>query len=63
MNLYCTEIDSVIDKVNSSSHLADHVIVDTPGQIEVFSWSASGGIISQALSTSLPTVLIYVIDI
>jgi len=30
--------------------------VDTPGQIEVFTWSASGSIITNALAYSLPTV-------
>ena len=32
------------------------------GQIEVFTWSASGAIITEALATSFPTVLIYVVD-
>lgn len=36
--------------------------MDTPGQIEVFTWSASGTIITEALSSTLPTVLLYVID-
>jgi len=31
-------------------------IIDTPGQIEVFSWSASGSIISQMISLTYPTV-------
>ena len=39
-----------------------YVFVDTPGQIEVFTWSASGEIITNLLSSSLPTVLIYVVD-
>lgn len=38
------------------------VLVDTPGQIEVFTWSASGTIITEALSSTLPTILLYVID-
>lgn len=32
--------------------------VDTPGQIEVFTWSASGTIITNALAYSMPTVII-----
>ena len=39
-----------------------HILVDTPGQIEVFTWSASGAIITDALASSFPTVLVYVID-
>ena len=38
------------------------VLIDTPGQIEVFTWSASGTIITEALSSTLPTILLYVID-
>lgn len=39
-----------------------YVFVDTPGQIEVFNWSASGVIITEALASSYPTVIVYVVD-
>ena len=39
-----------------------HIIVDTPGQIEAFTWSASGSIITESLATSFPTVVVYVVD-
>ena len=39
-----------------------YMIVDTPGQIEVFVWSASGAILLDALASSFPTVLAYIID-
>ena len=39
-----------------------HIIIDTPGQIEVFVWSASGSILLSALASSFPTVLAYIID-
>lgn len=39
-----------------------HILVDTPGQIEVFTWSASGQIITQAFALDWPTVLLFVID-
>ena len=42
--------------------ILDYVLVDTPGQIEAFSWSASGTIISESLASTFPTVLAYVID-
>jgi len=38
------------------------VILDTPGQIEIFTWSASGAIITDAVASSLPTVVAYIID-
>lgn len=40
----------------------DYVILDTPGQIEIFTWSASGAIITDAVASSLPTVVAYIID-
>lgn len=39
-----------------------YVILDTPGQIEIFTWSASGAIIMDAVASSLPTVIAYIID-
>ncbi|KKA28341.1 hypothetical protein TD95_000170 [Thielaviopsis punctulata] len=40
----------------------NHILIDTPGQIEVFVWSASGSIILESLASSFPTVIAYVID-
>nr|KAF6460552.1 hypothetical protein HJG59_011465 [Molossus molossus] len=37
--------------------------MDTPGQIEIFTWSASAAIITEALASSFPTIVIYVTDI
>lgn len=39
-----------------------YILVDTPGQIEIFTWSASGAIITDAIASALPTVICYVID-
>ncbi|KPI42928.1 GPN-loop GTPase 1 [Cyphellophora attinorum] len=39
-----------------------HILVDTPGQIEVFVWSASGSILLESLASSFPTVIAYIID-
>lgn len=36
--------------------------MDTPGQIEIFTWSASGAIITDAVASSFPTVVAYIID-
>ena len=40
----------------------DYILIDTPGQIEAFTWSASGTIVTSALATTFPTVLAFVID-
>ena len=39
-----------------------YVVIDTPGQIEVFTWSASGSIITEALASTFPTMVVYVMD-
>lgn len=36
--------------------------MDTPGQVEIFTWSASGQIICDILASTFPTVVIYIID-
>lgn len=45
-----------------SLFLRSYVILDTPGQIEIFTWSASGAIITDAIASAFPTVVAYVID-
>ncbi|KAK8808665.1 hypothetical protein WA588_004311 [Blastocystis sp. NMH] len=62
LNLFSTRFDQVLDFLQKRSTDNDIILVDTPGQIEVFTWSASGTIITEALSSTLPTVLLYVID-
>lgn len=47
-------------KTAASAH--KYAILDTPGQIEVFTWSASGTIITEALASTFPTVVVYVMD-
>lgn len=47
---------------NKNSKLLDYIVVDTPGQIEAFTWSASGSIISESLASTFPTVLAFVVD-
>jgi hypothetical protein len=40
----------------------EYILVDTPGQIEIFTWSASGAIVTEAFASSFPTVVCYVCD-
>jgi len=40
----------------------DYIFLDTPGQIEIFTWSASGAIITESLASTFPTVICYVVD-
>lgn len=62
LNLFATKFDQVIELVEKRASEFDFVIVDTPGQIEVFNWSASGQIILDALAVSFPLVTAYVTD-
>jgi len=50
------------DAPPTASKALDYILVDTPGQIEAFTWSASGSIITAALASSFPTVLAFVVD-
>ncbi|BFZ18376.1 hypothetical protein BsWGS_21415 [Bradybaena similaris] len=62
LNLFATRFDQVMGYIESKTGQCKHVILDTPGQIEVFTWSASGSIITESLASTFPTVVVYVMD-
>jgi GTPase SAR1 family protein len=62
LNLYATRFDEVMQVLDRQSQSADYILIDTPGQIEVFTWSASGSIFTESIAASLPTVLVFVVD-
>ena len=71
LNLFATKIDQIINLLEKRTAPAaaqpdkkpiEHILVDTPGQIEVFVWSASGSILLDSLASSFPTVVAYIID-
>ncbi len=62
LNLFATRFDQVLELVEKRSLETKAVIFDTPGQIETFTWSASGAIITESLAMSLPTVMLFVVD-
>ncbi|KAL1964707.1 hypothetical protein VTN77DRAFT_6733 [Rasamsonia byssochlamydoides] len=72
LNLFATKVDQIIallekradpnNPSNPGGRPIQHILVDTPGQIEVFVWSASGSILLETLASSFPTVIAYVID-
>jgi GTPase SAR1 family protein len=65
LNLYATKFDQVVnilEKRADEKNLSKYLLVDTPGQIEAFTWSASGTIISESLASTFPTVLVFVVD-
>ncbi len=65
LNLYATKFDQVIDILEQRAdrnELSKYLLVDTPGQIEAFTWSASGQILSESLASTFPTVMVFVVD-
>lgn len=71
LNIFATKIDQVMAILeNRAAPNSDapktkpinHIIVDTPGQIEVFVWSASGSILLDSLASTFPTVIAYIVD-
>jgi GPN-loop GTPase len=74
LNLFTTKIDQILailekrtakPEVEPGKPTQDrikHILIDTPGQIEVFVWSASGDILLGTLASSFPTVIAYIID-
>ncbi|KAL2928242.1 GPN-loop GTPase QQT2 [Bienertia sinuspersici] len=62
LNLFATKFDEVISVIERRADQLDYVLVDTPGQIEIFTWSASGAIITEAFASTFPTVIAYVVD-
>ncbi|CAO3679369.1 unnamed protein product [Umbelopsis vinacea] len=62
LNLFTTKFDQVLKFVDKRAASVGHILVDTPGQIEIFTWSASGAIITDTLAATYPTVVAYIID-
>ena len=63
-NLFATRFDQVIGllKAREAAGTLGTVLVDTPGQIEIFTWSASGQLVAEALGQNFRTCIVYVID-
>jgi len=62
LNLFSTKFDDVLKFIGKHEDQTEYVVFDTPGQIEVFNWSASGPIIAGVLASTYPTVIVYVVD-
>lgn len=71
LNLFATKVDQIVnllekrakpDPEKPDRKPINNIIVDTPGQIEAFVWSASGTILLESLASSFPTVIAYIID-
>jgi GPN-loop GTPase len=50
LNLFATQFDQVVSLIEKKQDQFKYVVIDTPGQIEVFSMSASGQVITESLA-------------
>ncbi|KAJ1929324.1 hypothetical protein FBU59_007055, partial [Linderina macrospora] len=62
LNLFTTKLDQVMQIVDKRASTTKYFLYDTPGQIEIFTWSASGAIITNSIAATYPTVVVYVVD-
>jgi GTPase SAR1 family protein len=63
LNLFATRFDQVVALAEKPRDPPTrYVVADTPGQIEIFTWSASGAIITEAFASALPTMVAFVVD-
>ncbi|TPX32136.1 hypothetical protein SmJEL517_g04725 [Synchytrium microbalum] len=62
LNLFTTKFDQVLTLIEKKAPTLDYILLDTPGQIEIFTWSASGSIITDTLAATFPTVVCYIVD-
>uniref|UniRef100_A0A915PI67 GPN-loop GTPase 1 n=1 Tax=Setaria digitata TaxID=48799 RepID=A0A915PI67_9BILA len=62
LNLICTKFNQVVNLIKSRSEQCSYCLLDTPGQIEAFTWSASGSIITDSLASSFPTLIAFIVD-
>ncbi|XP_069661399.1 GPN-loop GTPase 1 isoform X1 [Haliaeetus albicilla] len=60
--VYSFFFNQVMKFIEKRQNASKYVVIDTPGQIEVFTWSASGTIITEALASSFPSVVVSVMD-
>ena len=61
-NLFATRFDQVVSLCEKRAKDVDYVMVDTPGQIEIFTWSASGAIVTESFASTFPTCVLFVVD-
>ncbi|KAH8419823.1 hypothetical protein KR009_002912 [Drosophila setifemur] len=64
LNMFTTKMAQFAELVRRAGERGHKwCVIDTPGQIEVFTWSASGNIITEGLATMFPTIVVYVMDV
>lgn len=59
LNLFVAKIDEIYKILEKQRWNNDYIFIDIPGQIEIFTWSASGDIISECLTKIFEKRSIY----
>ena len=66
LNLYCARPELIVEKIEevmkASTNESNIFLIDIPGQIEVFTWSSSSLILTEAVSTLMPVKILYIVD-
>lgn len=65
LNMFVTKINEFMQKLKQKKTMYDHFIIDTPGQLEIFTWSISGEIIVQSVQNIFKSsiIILFVIDV
>mmetsp|Transcript_40979 Transcript_40979/g.63962 ORF Transcript_40979/g.63962 Transcript_40979/m.63962 type:complete len:335 (+) Transcript_40979:43-1047(+) len=63
LNLFSTRITQIKNLIRNNRKKINYTLIDTPGQIEIFTWSASGSLITETFSSDFSVSLLYVLDI
>ena len=64
LNLFTAQPERIIVPIEQKMKESKNntFVIDIPGQIEAFTWSASSMILTKSISLLMPVVLLYVVD-
>lgn len=66
LNLFTSQPEKIVDRIkdvmDKPAPEKKIFLVDIPGQIEVFTWSTSSLILTEAIATLMPVKIVYIID-
>jgi len=63
LNLFSTRFFQIKKMIEKKTPKPKYVLIDTPGQIEIFTWSAAGSILCESFSSFFPSIFLYLVDL
>lgn len=63
LNLFATRFFQIKKLIGKKNPKPKYILIDTPGQIEIFTWSASGSILCESFSSHFPSIFLYLVDL